>query len=74
MQKRKTQHGNAGLQGDFNFQYTPYSLTAFTMQVALCCYRVDGQSNWNERFALRTPIDISAGADPAKQKALKVAA
>ena len=55
MQKWKTQHGNAGHQGKFNFLYTPSSLTAFTKQGTLCGYRVDSQlnvlPNWRHNYA-----------------------
>ena len=45
MQKRKTQRGNAGLQGEFIFVYSPSSLTGHNSQAILCGYRIDGNSN-----------------------------
>ena len=45
MQKRKTQHCNAGLQGEFYFLSPLSSLGSSTMQAVICGYRVDKQSN-----------------------------
>ena len=44
MFKRKTQHGNAELQDEFNFALSSSSLTTLITQAVLCGYRVDSHS------------------------------
>lgn len=45
MRKWKTQRGNAGLQGEFNFEKLPSSpSTRFTQHAAMYGYRVDSQN------------------------------
>ncbi len=46
MHKRKTQRGNAGLQGKLHFEQLPSSPSPYQTQLAsLCGYRVDHNSS-----------------------------